>query len=150
MRELSPKQLKFANGLLAGKTGEQAYIDAGYSPNGARFSASTLQTKPNVAKYLAAARAQAKKKGENLAERLRKRLTETALAKSSEAELGEYGEDTVYLMTPVQLKAADMLGRMDGMFEKDNAQREKTVLLTVEVPSSPPPSDPIEGHEETR
>jgi phage terminase small subunit len=43
---------RFAQELAKGKTQEQAYIDAGYSENGARVSASQLLTNPNVAKRL--------------------------------------------------------------------------------------------------
>lgn len=44
---------RFAQELAKGKTQEQAYIDAGYSENGARVSASQLLTNPNVAARLA-------------------------------------------------------------------------------------------------
>lgn len=44
---------RFAQGLAKGKTQEQAYIDAGYSENGARVSASQLLTNPNVAARVA-------------------------------------------------------------------------------------------------
>lgn len=39
----------FAQGLAKGKTQEQAYIDAGYEPDAARFNASRLITNDNVA-----------------------------------------------------------------------------------------------------
>ena len=50
--ELSPKHLKFANGILSGKTQEQAYIDAGYAKTSAISKASRLVTNGNIQKYL--------------------------------------------------------------------------------------------------
>jgi hypothetical protein len=40
---------RFAQELAKGKTQEQAYIDAGYSANGARVAASKLLTNANIA-----------------------------------------------------------------------------------------------------
>lgn len=47
-KKLSPRHQKFIQGILEGKTQGQAYIDAGYSPRGARSSASKLLTNPNI------------------------------------------------------------------------------------------------------
>jgi phage terminase small subunit len=44
---------RFAQELARGKTQEQAYIDAGYSPNGARGASSKLQTIANIAQRVA-------------------------------------------------------------------------------------------------
>lgn len=50
--ELNPKHLKFANGLLQGKTQAQAYIDAGYSIKGANGHASRLVAYGSIKEYL--------------------------------------------------------------------------------------------------
>lgn len=50
--ELSPKHLKFANGVLSGKTQEQAYIDAGYTAKGANGHASRLASNGSIKEYL--------------------------------------------------------------------------------------------------
>jgi phage terminase small subunit len=44
---------RFAQELAKGKTQEQAYIDAGYEPDAARFNAARLITKDNVAARVA-------------------------------------------------------------------------------------------------
>lgn len=44
---------RFAQELAKGKTQEQAYIDAGYEPDAARFNASRLITNDNVAARVA-------------------------------------------------------------------------------------------------
>lgn len=50
--ELSPKHLKFANGVLSGKTQEQAYIEAGYTAKGANGHASRLASNGSIKEYL--------------------------------------------------------------------------------------------------
>jgi len=50
--QLSPRHLKFANGVLEGKTQEQAYIDAGYAAKGANGHASRLVANGSIKKYL--------------------------------------------------------------------------------------------------
>jgi len=50
--KLKPKHLKFANGYLAGKSQEQAYIDAGYSTKGANSHASRLAVNGSIKKYI--------------------------------------------------------------------------------------------------
>lgn len=50
--EANGKHLLFAKGILAGKNQTQAYIDAGYSVNGARGHASRLVAKGNIKDYL--------------------------------------------------------------------------------------------------
>ena len=44
----NPRHERFAQELAKGKTQEQAYIDAGYSSNGARGASSKLQTNANI------------------------------------------------------------------------------------------------------
>lgn len=46
--KLNPKQEIFAQGVAIGKSQENAYIDAGYSENGARINASKLLTNHNI------------------------------------------------------------------------------------------------------
>lgn len=55
---ISQQQLMFIDGIMAGKSQTQAYIDAGYSPNGARGAASKLQSVANVAAELAKRKAE--------------------------------------------------------------------------------------------
>lgn len=46
--KLTPKQAAFCREYILDMNGSQAYIRAGYSPNGAKTSASKLLTNPNV------------------------------------------------------------------------------------------------------
>ena len=46
--QLSVRYERFIQGILDGKTQADAYIQAGYSPRGARSSASKLLTNPNI------------------------------------------------------------------------------------------------------
>lgn len=50
--ELSPKHLKFANGIIKGKSATQAYIDAGYAEASAVSKASRLVTNGKIQKYI--------------------------------------------------------------------------------------------------
>lgn len=58
----NPKHAKFAQGLAQGKTQENAYIDAGYSENGARASASRLLTNANISARVRELQAEAEAK----------------------------------------------------------------------------------------
>ncbi len=53
-KDLNTRQLRFALGIIEGKTGEQAYVEAGYIARGdrARAAASRLLTNANVAEYV--------------------------------------------------------------------------------------------------
>ena len=53
MQSMNERQRRFADGILQGKTATQAYIDAGYSANGAAQSAAKLLRNPKIAAYIA-------------------------------------------------------------------------------------------------
>ncbi len=72
------------------------------------------------------------------------RIRVTACAVSDEGERGTLDGHPVVLMTAVQLKAADMLARVSGVYERDNRQQAPTIIVAALPPGPLPPSDPIE------
>ena len=138
---LNVRQLAFANGVLSGKSATQAYIDAGDECADPEAKASRLASNGKVAEYIAANKTEVAKAVKSHAIKLKKRLFQNALAESSAGEVATYKGKAVTLMTPVQLKAADMVARMEGMYEADNEQRAPAVTITVAAPTQPDLSD---------
>ena len=54
MKALNPQRRKLLKGIVAGKTGKQAAIDAGYSPRSAEVLASRIVKEPKVKRTLLA------------------------------------------------------------------------------------------------
>lgn len=69
---LNTRQLRFALGIIEGKTEEQAYVDAGYKARGAnaRAAASKLLTNDNVAAFIEEFRGKLRKESGITAERV--------------------------------------------------------------------------------
>lgn len=61
-KPLLARQRKFCDLIVAGKTGTEAAIEAGYSPRSAAMVATENQKKPNLAAYIAKKRARMEEK----------------------------------------------------------------------------------------
>lgn len=94
----------FCQGLAAGKTRSQAYIDAGYSPNGASSNAIKMSDLPEVKarteELLSRAATRAELKASDIQEML---LQDRTLARN----LGQ---------PSAAIRAAELLGKVLGMF----------------------------------
>lgn len=116
MSKLNPKQKRFADEYLVDHNATQALIRAGYSKRNARVTSCKLLAHPNISAYIA-------KKEKKITEELNI-TAESIVAEIAVIAFGEYtGRDL-----QAKLKALDMLGRYQGIFERDNNQ--KTPVLT--------------------
>lgn len=117
MSELTERQKKFCRELLKGKNQTQAAIDAGYSKNGAKVTASQLLTHPNVKAYLA------------------------ELSKKVESSAIMTGSEVLQMLTKIAIKAPrsgdclralDLLGKHHKLFtEMHEHQHNFTVMPTI-------------------
>ena len=83
-RKLSPKQLQFAQEYLKDLNATQAYIRAGYSPNGARFAAAKLLTNANIQAIVNEHKIKRSEKTLITADRILEELGNIAFAKASD------------------------------------------------------------------
>lgn len=99
---LSPKQRKFVAEYLKDGNGTQAAIRAGYSAKTARFQASDLLTKPNIAEAIQ----EGLKRSEDsaIADRKERQSFWTATLRDVAGEMGD------------RLKASELLGRSQKDF----------------------------------
>jgi phage terminase small subunit len=81
---LSPKQYRFVCEYMIDHNGSQAYIRAGYSPNGASEGASRLLANVRVARVVAQLEAEAWKRLGVDAQRVREELAKVALANAGD------------------------------------------------------------------
>ncbi len=121
---LNPRQQRFVDEYIIDNNATQAYIRAGYSPNGAHVSSCQLLAKPKVSEHIAIAQ---QKRGERLQVKQDDVIREI-LDAIEVAKVGDYVLDTT--QTPVVvdgerlrkpatghvLKGAELLGRHLGMF----------------------------------
>lgn len=115
--ELTPKQAAFVREYLKDGNGTQAAIRAGYSPTGAKVEANRLLTNANVSKLLNESQAIVAKKSETEAEWVRRRLKEEA------DDFSEFASHSA------RIKALELIGKINGVFEADNAQSRGVVFV---------------------
>lgn len=122
----SARQELFAQGLAAGKTADQAYIDAGYSPD--RHHAARLATKGHVRARVEELLGRATQGIVLTQQWVIEKLIENANRAMQEAEVkagsGEYKYDGA-----VANRALELLGKQIGMFiERQVTDQNLTVL----------------------
>ena len=111
MSELTPKQAAFVREYAVDKNGKQAAIRAGYSPKTAEAQASRLLSYAKVRAAVDAALKEVAEKTETEAEWVRRRLKEEATDYSATASHS------------ARVRALELLGKINGIFEADNKQR---------------------------
>ena len=119
--DLTPRQAAFVREYLLDGNGTQAAIRAGYSKNTANEQASRLLTKNNIQEKVAAGRAKIAEQVESSAERIRRRLWEEA------------DDFTEMASHSARIKALETLAKLDGLFAKDNGQKNPPIPAVLKV-----------------
>lgn len=117
MSTLTERQKKFCHEIMKGKNHATAYVDAGYSPNGANVSACQLLARPNIKAYLAELSKKAEHKAIMTGTEVLQMLTRIAqkAPKSSDC-----------------LKALDLLGKHHKLFtELHETQTTFTIMEPI-------------------
>lgn len=149
---------QFCHLVATGSPAYQAYIDAGYSEQGARASSSKLLTKPNIVSRIEEMKANIEKTVEvkvgisksyviaKLQENLERSLQNVPVLDREGNETGEYRYEG-----NVANKALELIGKELGMFQGRDKEGNpgdpnapKTVVMVVErpiIPENPPCDD---------
>lgn len=114
--ELTPKQAAFVREYLKDHNGTQAAIRAGYSKKTAKEIATENLTKPAIMEKVRLATQQVAAKTETDAEWVRRRLKEEA------DDFSEFSSHSA------RIKAIELIGKINGVFEKDNEQKAKPLV----------------------
>jgi len=121
MSELTPKQAAFVREYVVDKNGKQAAIRAGYSPKTAEVQASRLLSYAKVRAAVDAALKEVAEKTETEAEWIRRRLKEEAT---------DYTEAASH---SARVRALELLGKINGIFEVDNRQKGEAAAAMLQV-----------------
>ena len=122
-RKLNARQELFVQGLLVGKSAEQAYADAGYKPS--RPHASRLATNGNVLARLAELRKPVTKAAQVT---LEGHLRDLKVLRDTAAEAGQYG---------AAITAEVHRGKAAGLYvERRSSRNENTVVIRDEALST--------------
>lgn len=116
---LNPKQAAFVREYLVDFNATQAAIRAGYSKKTAASQAHDLLKKPDIQAALAEGQKRLAEKTETEAEWVRKQL---------KAEATDYSE---FASHSARVRALELLGKVNGIFEKDNDQQRSQPLVGV-------------------
>lgn len=110
---LNTRQLRFALGVIEGKTEEQAYVDAGYKPRGARANASRLIANDSVSAFIESKRGQLEQETDVKAADVIRELARIGLATGRNS----WERFSMELRMQDKLRALEMLGKHLGIFE---------------------------------
>lgn len=119
--ELTPKQAAFVREYLIDHNGTQAAIRAGYSKKTAQAIATENLSKPLISAAIGSATKAVASKTETDAEWVRRRLKEEA------DDFSEFASHSA------RIKAIELIGKINGVFEKDNEQQKHTVFTRIEL-----------------
>jgi phage terminase small subunit len=119
--ELTPKQAAFVREYLVDHNGTQAAIRAGYSAKTAASQAERLLRNVDIRAAVDAAQTKIAEKTETDAEWVRRRLKEEA------DDFSEFSSHSA------RIKAIELVGKINGVFEKDNEQQKPTVFTRIEL-----------------
>lgn len=121
MRELNDKQAAFVREYLADFNATQAAIRAGYSAKTAGQIGHELLKKPEVQQRLREFQQKAAEKTETEAEWIRRRLKEEAT------------DFTEFASHSARIRALELLGKINGIFELDNKQKGEAAVAMIQV-----------------
>lgn len=121
MRELNDKQAAFVREYLADFNATQAAIRAGYSAKTAGQIGHELLKKPEVQQRLREFQQKAAEKTETEAEWIRRRLKEEAT------------DFTEFASHSARIRALELLGKINGVFEVDNRQKGEAAASMLQV-----------------
>ncbi len=139
--KLRPKVMKFAHLFLECGNATQAYIDAGYSENGARQSAFKLLTNTDLATYLEHQKEIARKEHEAIFGTVIKRTNEITkkaergrmLCNSKGDPVKVDGEPVYEGDTTNALKGLDQLSKLGGLYTTDDNSKVPQVWTGIEI-----------------
>lgn len=122
---LNARQFRFALGIIEGKTGEQAYVDAGYKARDAvaRTNASKLLTNPNVSAFIHSKRGQLEQETDVKAADVIRELARIGLASGKNS----WERFSMELKMTDKLRALEMLGKHLGIFDVSD-RSDKTLM----------------------
>jgi len=120
---LNDKQQAFVREYVVDLNGTQAAIRAGYSPKTADVQAAQLLAKFKVREAVDAELARIATKTETEAEWVRRRLKEEA------------DDFTEFASHSARIKALELIGRINGVFEVDNRQQATSIIHRIELAS---------------
>lgn len=118
--DLNDKQLRFVYEYLKDSNGKQAAIRAGYSKKSAEVQASRLLSNAKVKAAVAEGQKFISEKTETEAEYVRRRLKEEADDRSE------------WSTHAGRIRALELLGKINGVFEVDNRQKTDPLLALLE------------------
>ena len=121
MRELNDKQAAFVREYLVDFNATQAAIRAGYSKKTAGSQAHDLLKKPEVQAALSEGQKRLAEATETEAEWIRRRLKEEAT---------DYTEAASH---SARVRALELLGKINGVFEVDNRQKGEAAAAMLQV-----------------
>ena len=121
MRELNDKQAAFVREYMADFNATQAAIRAGYSAKTAGQIGHELLKKPEVQQRLREFQQKAAEKTETEAEWIRRRLKEEAT------------DFTEFASQSARVRALELLGKINGVFELDNKQKGEAAASMLQV-----------------
>lgn len=126
---MTPKQLKFAEGVAAGKTQKAAYLNAGYKGIGhtAEVNASNLLKNPEIQNHIALIQSRALQQAVVRAGEVISYLTRVLIEGTEEARKSNGTRFVRPVGTAHRIRAAELLGRafklwIDGPTQPDKPQ----------------------------
>lgn len=121
MRELNDKQAAFVREYLVDFNATQAAIRAGYSSKTAGQIGHELLKKPEVQAALSEGQKRLAEATETEAEWIRRRLKEEAT------------DYTEFASHSARIRALELLGKINGVFELDNKQKGEAAVAMIQV-----------------
>jgi phage terminase small subunit len=118
--ELSARQAAFVREYLVDGNGAKAALRAGYKKETARVQASRLLTKSNIKAAIEAGQQKLAEKTETEAEWVRRRLKEEA------------SDFTEFASHSARIRALELLGKINGVFEVDNKQKADALTSLID------------------
>lgn len=119
--ELTPKQAAFVREYLIDRNATQAAIRAGYSKKTAHVIGTENLSKPAIAEKVRFASKAVAEKTETDSEWVRRRLKEEA------DDFSEFSSHSA------RIKAIELIGKINGVFEKDNEQKAPPLVGVVRL-----------------
>ena len=119
--ELTPKQAAFVREYLIDRNATQAAIRSGYSKKTAHVIGTENLGKPAIAEKVRLASKAVAEKTETDSEWVRRRLKEEA------DDFSEFASHSA------RIKAIELIGKINGVFEKDNEQQKPVVYSRIEL-----------------
>jgi phage terminase small subunit len=133
-KDLTDRQMKFAQNIFSGMTQAQAYIKAGYAKNSAvtvNNNASRLAKKELILQYLTKLREKAESRKVMSAIERRERLSE--IARTNLTQFMELGQDGSWVNLGEETKSAGAIQEIHSRTEYDDNGAHPTVYTSIKL-----------------